>query len=618
MSNDIAVQRLGPYNIVEQLGFNGIALTLKGFHEDQQHPVAIVAVPQNQIANPAAWNQLSVQFGALATAAASRVCQPRQCGTENGYYWAAYEWLEGMNVSRKAQAEGLPYAYVSLEWMAQVVEAMDTLTRYSVPHLFLSPASIFITDIQQARLLHAAWGGFLLNIQGAAINPAFMSVLPFLAPEIVAGKQGDTASDVYSIGACLYYLLSGRPPHWADDPMSLADAIQTQRVDLTPLAPYVTPATMELVGELLARDPDDRPANLPALHSRLSMLAQEMIASLQAAEEAPQEDADGNVRDHQNYTARGAAYEQIAQQSAGSSPAVPTAGAAAAPPVPGGNPAARKSGDSVRLRQMMAAAPAAPGQWGGTPPAQQAPPPPPQPTMPEAADDPRDKRKRLMIMGAAGVLGLGLVGYLLASILFPKAEPPKPKPEGGTTAASGKGTNRPKKLTPEDEQFIGDYHTTMLRLERIGTLSDRYQRRYGRLPEDISEVKEVGATDRDLSDGWGTPLEIREGGWVVSLGPDKDHVTQDDDVAFEISSRTFSGEAPDFMLDKGHPRYNQLLQIRAMMAGNSPVNAQTDDKGAFQEVPDGDAAPDAEATAEATPEPELPSEALTGREADEK
>jgi serine/threonine-protein kinase len=625
MSNEIAIQRLGPYNIVEQLGFNGIALTLKGFHEDQQHPVAIVAVPQSQIASPAAWNQLTVQFNALATAAASRVCQPRQCGSESGYYWAAYEWLEGMNVSRKAQAEGLPYAYVSLEWMAQIVEALDTLARYSVPHLFLSPASVFITDIQHARLLHAAWGGFLLNIQGAAINPAFMSVLPFLAPEIVAGKPGGTASDVYSVGACLYYLLSGRPPHWADDPMSLADAIQTQRVDLSPLAPYVTPATMELVGELLARDPDDRPANLPALQSRLSMLAQEMIAALQAAEEAPpQEEADGNVRDHQNYTARGAAYEQFAQQSPGSSASVP-AGAAPPPPVPGTGPAAHKSGDSVRLRQILAAAPAAgAGRWGGAAPAQQQPPPPPptQPMPGDAADDPRTRRKRLLIMGAAGAVGLGLVGYLLASILFPKPEDPKPaKPAGGTNTSASAKPRRPAKLTPSDEELIGNYHTTMLRLERAGTLAERYFRKYGRYPRNAMEAKEVGATDRDLTDGWGTAFEFREG-WVISAGKDKSFDTTEDDIAFQTSSRQFSGEEPSFDLEKGHPRYNQLLQIRAMMAGSSPVNAQTDDKGAFKEGaegPGGGTPSDAgDAEPATTPEPELPSEALSGREADER
>ncbi|MBI5153906.1 hypothetical protein HZA57_01605, partial [Candidatus Poribacteria bacterium] len=178
-----SLQKAGRYELAERLGYNGVVATYKAFQRDTQQYACVVAIDQRQVEQPAAWQTFSDDVTRLIHGQASRLCQPLSFGAEPGYYWAAFESLKGNHLGNEVRTKGLPGAARSLEIMAQTVEGLQVLQANGMAHRIVSPASIFINDIGQVKLLHAAWGGLILGVQRGAANPAFISNLPFLSPE---------------------------------------------------------------------------------------------------------------------------------------------------------------------------------------------------------------------------------------------------------------------------------------------------------------------------------------------------------------------------------------------------------------------------------------------------
>jgi len=543
MSQSSGVAQLGPYSLVTQLGTNGVLVSWQGF-DSEQIPAWVVGFPANQLGDRRAWDQFVAEFSALVGTPASRLAAPLRHGEDGGYLWCAFEWLAGSHLGRRAQDVGLPMAPIALEWAAQTVEALMTLQEHGQAHRYLSPASLFINDFEQVKLLHSAWGALLLHVNGGIANPAFMSVLPFIAPEVVSGRACDSASDIYGVGANLYYLLCGLPPYWAEDPLSLCDAIQTQPISFAPPAEYVPAAVVELLQELLARDPEDRPANLPALVARLRSIAIDAFADDQTA--APEQDLSP---DTQNYSARGAAYQPAMDQEQAYAPAKTASTAVdALPPIA---PTEAASGTGIRSaikRSALATAPpsmAVPSagsasaigageEGGGT-----------------TAED----KKRYAVMAIAALVVIGGVGYGAVSFIMGLKGKDKEKPLGLLQL---------QEEIDRQEAKVRLYYTTKATLSRTAQYNKKYMDANGRWARALSDLSSVGALTVEMIDAWSTPLDVRSE-YVVSAGEDKTW-DSDDDIYIDSSNYTFGGYQPKIEVPNTNPMFNQQIQALVEVA----------------------------------------------------
>lgn len=528
---------------------------------------AVTGFAEHDLTNRQAWDRFLAEMERLRVAPASRVATPLMAGHEQGFYWAAWEWIAGENLGRRAQAQGLPTQDVALEWISQTTEALEVLHAAGIAHRLISPASIMITDFQQVRLLHPGWGGLLLNLQGGMTNPAFMSVLPFMPPEIAAGNPGDETSDVYQLGANLFYLVSGQPPHWAEDPLSLCDMIQSQRVSMEPARPYATPELIEFLSELLARDPADRPVNLPALRDHLMEFVQQLRMPTMGDESDFTADAAPASSSNVPYGAYGAPpadYPGGAQN--------PGTGASGLYQQPGGLPAgypatnAMPSSSSVPAGaysqpalSYSSSAPAPPGSWNrpsGVAVQKIEVGPPETLTGPTIGQQMKAGVKKpggglmpfviLLVVGTlvllAATIGIGMMLGGGKSDSAPSASATETPARGtGNATTPAAGGTRPA----AGGNSAGQYADLVNQLRRVGGWSAQLQNKYGRPPRQIEELAEFGGTTRELTDPWGTRLEIRgeKSEYVLSVGADRAPDTADD-IYINIWQLTTEGFLP--------------------------------------------------------------------------
>lgn len=195
-------------------------------------------------------------------------------GRVEGLGFVAMEYLAGGDL---AQLRGRHGSALPVPWVVEVAErvarALACAHEQGIVHRDVKPANVLIDA--SARLVKLADFGLarLADLQRSrtgvlAGTPAYM------APEQLADGAPDARSDLYSLGAVVFELLAGRPPHDAGSLGALLREVgRTPAPDLRTLRPDVPPLLATLVARLLAKRPGHRPGSARALADELAAIA---------------------------------------------------------------------------------------------------------------------------------------------------------------------------------------------------------------------------------------------------------------------------------------------------------------------------------------------------------
>ncbi len=161
----------------------------------------------------------------------------------------------------------------ALQVAGEIASALEHAHARGVIHRDLKPGNVWLADDGSARL-----GDFGLAVAAdhSRITSEGMMVgtVAYMAPEQALGGEVDTSADLYSLGALLYELLTGRPPFMGGDAVSII----SQHLNTQPMAPWwhnpnVPRALGTLVLELLAKNTEERPASAAGVRRRLEEIA---------------------------------------------------------------------------------------------------------------------------------------------------------------------------------------------------------------------------------------------------------------------------------------------------------------------------------------------------------
>ncbi len=192
-------------------------------------------------------------------------------GIDSDVLYLVMELLDGTDLAEvvRRHSHGLP-AVRAVTLLAQIADALAEAHAKGIVHRDIKPANVMLLKDDRVKLLDfgiARYTEQTTDLTGSALigTPAFM------APEQFDRNEGvDHRTDLYALGALAYELLTGKRPFTADTVRRLLhDVLFTPAPAVRDTHPHVPPALNDLIAELLAKDPDDRPESAQCVAARL-------------------------------------------------------------------------------------------------------------------------------------------------------------------------------------------------------------------------------------------------------------------------------------------------------------------------------------------------------------
>lgn len=221
--------------------------------------VAIKLLRGSYADDPESCERLRQEACALGKMNHSRVAQVYSLSFSNGHPYLVMELVTGEDFDRKLQLEGHLDERVVLRMAGDVAEGLAALNREGLVHSDIKPANIVMDRDGNSKLVDFG----LTGMSRYDNNHNLMGTPDYIAPELILGEMDTPRSDIFSLGATLYHLLSGRPPTIGETSTDVLKA-RMDKVPIPPLhdvAPYVSRATCRLVMKMLEYNPEDRLQN---------------------------------------------------------------------------------------------------------------------------------------------------------------------------------------------------------------------------------------------------------------------------------------------------------------------------------------------------------------------
>ncbi|MBA3710500.1 MAG: serine/threonine protein kinase [Planctomycetes bacterium] len=265
------------YVIERLLGRGGMGTVYLARQQSLNRAVALKILHPHQLRNPAAVEDFLRE--ARATARLNHqhlaICHDAQADPEKQLYCYSMEYVSGQTVSATMQGEGPMKRSMALHITYQIASALGYAHQHSLVHRDVKPDNILVNKNGVAKLLDL--GLVRDRLDGVGSTSAGKKLMIVGTPEFSAPEQSRNprtatpASDVYSLGATLYYMLAGRPPHTGETVIDLIVRAATEPVFFPESISQDCRVLLQL---MLARNPEERLPHGAAVVAALEALAQ--------------------------------------------------------------------------------------------------------------------------------------------------------------------------------------------------------------------------------------------------------------------------------------------------------------------------------------------------------
>jgi eukaryotic-like serine/threonine-protein kinase len=264
----------GRYRLTGRIAAGGMGEVWRGEDQLLNRAVAVKLLPTGRAGDESFLARFRAEARYAASLSHPGIALVYDYG-ESSEFGGAYlimELVAGDPLSAILARVGRLTADATLDIVSQSARALDVAHQAGIVHRDIKPGNLLvapdgttkITDFGIATAVRAAQVSHLTE------TGMVMGTAMYVSPEQATGAPVNDSSDIYSLGVVAYECLAGHPPFTAREPLAIAYAHKHEPVPELP--PDVPPAVSDLVYHMLAKTPEERPANVRVVADRADML----------------------------------------------------------------------------------------------------------------------------------------------------------------------------------------------------------------------------------------------------------------------------------------------------------------------------------------------------------
>ena len=213
--------RLGPYEILDAIGAGGMGEVYRARDTRLDRTIAIKILPVHLSSDPVRKQRFEREAKTISSLNHPHICVLHDVGSQDGIDYLVMECVEGETLARRLEKGPLPLEQV-LKYGAQIADALDKAHRNGIVHRDLKPGNIMLTatgvkllDFGLAKVAAPPTSVDTLTAGVTQSSPmteqgAILGTFQYMSPEQIEGKELDGRSDIFSLGAVLYEMVTGR------------------------------------------------------------------------------------------------------------------------------------------------------------------------------------------------------------------------------------------------------------------------------------------------------------------------------------------------------------------------------------------------------------------------
>ena len=291
------VEALGHYRILDRIGSGGIGDLYRARDTRLGRTTALRMVARHIADDPGRRGRFLREAQAAAALSHPNIAALYEIGEHQNQLFLVFEFVPGDVLEHMIGGRAL-HPRRAVEFAAQIADALAEAHAHGIVHGGIASANVIVTPKDKAKILEfglAAWtrGGAAREEASGARDATLAtagpppSTLASMSPEQARGDSIDRRTDIFSLGAVLFEMLTGRPPFTGNT----APALALQIVQARPIAPStvtrtVPPEVDAIVARALAKGIDERYDSAAMLAAELRSAAATLDARTQRSESA--------------------------------------------------------------------------------------------------------------------------------------------------------------------------------------------------------------------------------------------------------------------------------------------------------------------------------------------
>jgi serine/threonine-protein kinase len=268
---------VGGYEVVAKLGEGGMGVVYKARNTSSGEFVALKVLPPSLAREGTLLKRFRREAELTRTLEHESIVRCVEIGfdRERKLHFCALELIEGEDLGKRITRHGKVPVPEALEITRQIARAVDHANSQGLVHRDIKPQNIMLTPSGMSKLLDLGLARSVAGQDTRLTQTGMFAGSPhYASPEQARGERRiDVRSDIYSLGATLYHMLTGRTPFSGDSPAAvLAKVLNGRLAWPTETDPGIPEDVCRVIAKMMARDADDRYQTPAELIHDLSLL----------------------------------------------------------------------------------------------------------------------------------------------------------------------------------------------------------------------------------------------------------------------------------------------------------------------------------------------------------